>query len=175
MNYKELAEKFQYTQMGISKAIENLKRLAIVEVVGTKEKNILFDRDKQKLWKNIEKHLINPVIKTVYVDEKPKIKMFCSNTTALEEYSDMNPSRQMYYAIEKDKFYELQKNGQLKNPNENEGMYCLEVWKYNPTILTSGITKEDNVDPLSLYLSLKDIQDERVGMALEQILEHYLW
>ena len=174
--FKELAEKFQYTQMGISKAIENLKRLAIVEVVGTKEKNILFDRDKQKLWKNIEKHLINPVIKTVYVDEKPKIKMFCSNTTALEEYSDMNPSRLEYFAIEKNKFYELEKTNQLVNLNNESGNYALEVWKYNPELLTKGITKKNNVDPLSLYLSLKDgFFDERTDMALDQIIEKYIW
>lgn len=174
--FKELAEKFQYTQMGISKAIENLKRLAIVEVVGTKEKNIVFDSDRQKLWKNIEKHLIDPVLKTVYVDEKPKIKMFCSHTTALEEYSDMNPSRLEYFAIEKNKFYELEKANQLVNLNNESGNYALEVWKYNPEIIAKGITKKNNVDPLSLYISLKDgFIDERTDMALDQIIKKYVW
>ena len=174
--FKELAEKFQYTQMGITKAIENLKRLAIVEVVGTKEKNIMFENDTQKLWKNIEKHLINPVFKTVYVDEKPTIKMYCSNTTALEEYSDMNPSRLEYLAIEKNKFYELKKNNQLVNLNNESGNYALEVWKYNPELITKGITKKNNVDPLSLYISLKDgFIDERTDMALDQIIEKYVW
>lgn len=174
--FKELAEKFQYTQMGITKAIENLKRLAIVEVVGTKEKNIVFENDTQKLWKSIEKHLINPVFKTVYVDEKPTVKMYSSNTTALEEYSDMNPTRLEYFAIEKSKFYELEKNDQLVNLNNESGNYALEVWKYNPEIITKGITKKNNVDPLSLYISLKEgFIDERTEMALDQIIEKYVW
>ncbi|GEC80092.1 hypothetical protein [Flavobacterium aquatile] len=174
--FKELAEKFQYTQMGITKAIENLKRLAIVEVVGTKEKNIVFENDVRKLWKSIEKHLINPVLKTVYVDEKPTIKMYFSNTTALEEYSDMNPSRLEHFAIEKNKFYELEKNNQLVNLNNESGNYALEVWKYNPELITKGITKKDNVDPLSLYISLKEgFIDERTDMALDQIIEKYIW
>ena len=174
--FKELAEKFQYTQMGITKAIENLKRLAIVEVVGTKEKNIILETDIPKLWKSIEKHLINPVLKTVYVDEKPMIKMHCSNATALEEYSDMNPSKLEYFAIEKTKFYELEKTNQLVNLNNESGNYALEVWKYNPEIITKGITKKNNVDPLSLYISLKDgFIDERTDMALDQIIEKYLW
>lgn len=174
--FKELAEKFQYTQMGITKAIENLKRLAIVEVVGTKEKNIIFETDIPKLWKSIEKHLINPVIKTVYVDEKPMIKMHCSKATALEEYSDMNPSKLEYFAIEKTKFYELEKTNQLVNLNNESGNYALEVWKYNPEIITKGITKKNNVDPLSLYISLKDgFIDERTDMALDQIIEKYVW
>ena len=174
--YKEMAEKFRYTQMGITKAIENLKRLAIVEVVGTKEKNIIFENDVQKLWKSTEKYLINPVFKTVYVDEKPAIKMYCSNTTALEEYSDMNPSKLEYFAIEKTKFYELEKNNQLVNLNNESGNYALEVWKYNPELIAKGITKKNNVDPLSLYISLKDgFIDERTDMALDQIIEKYLW
>jgi hypothetical protein len=174
--FKELAEKFQYTQMGITKAIENLKRLAIVEVVGTKEKNIVFETDIQKLWKSIEKHLVNPVLKTVYVAEKPTIKMYCSNATALEEYSDMNPSRLEYFAIEKSKFYELEKTNQLVNLNNESGNYALEVWKYNPELITKGITKKNNVDPLSLYISLKNgFIDERTDMALDQIIEKYIW
>ena len=174
--FKELAEKFQYTQMGITKAIENLKRLAIVEVVGTKEKNMVFQNELQDLWKNIEKHLINPVLKTVYVDEKPTIKMYGSNTTALEEYSNMNPSKLEYFAIEKTKFYELEKSNQLVNLNNESGNYALEVWKYNPELITKGITKKNNVDPLSLYISLKEgFIDERTDMALDQIIEKYVW
>jgi hypothetical protein len=174
--FKELAEKFQYTQMGITKAIENLKRLALVEVVGTKEKNIVFETDRPTLWKSIEKHLVNPVLKTVYVDEKPTIKMYCSNATALEEYSDMNPSRLEYFAIEKTKFYELEKTNQLVNLNNESGNYALEVWKYNPEIITKDITKKNSVDPLSLYISLKEgFIDERTDMALDQIIKKYVW
>jgi HD superfamily phosphohydrolase len=174
--FKELAEKFQYTQMGITKAIENLKRLAIVEVVGTKEKNIVFQNELQDLWKNIEKYLINPVLKTVYVDEKPTLKMYGSNATALEEYSNMNPSKLEYFALEKTKFYELEKSNQLVNLNDESGNYALEVWKYNPELITKGITKKNNVDPLSLYISLKEgFIDERTDMALDQIIEKYVW
>ena len=31
------------------------------------------------------------------------------------------------------------------------------------------------VDPLSLYLSLKDSTDERIEMALEKIIKDYIW
>ena len=173
--FKELAEKFQYTQMGITKAIENLKRLAIVKVEGTKEKNIIFEKDIEKLWKDSEGLCINPIMKTVYVDEKLE-GLFKSNTTALEEYTDMNPSSIEYFAIEKKQFYELRKNNLLVNLNSENGNYALEVWKYNPELLTKGITKKNNVDPLSLYLSLKDgFIDERTDMALDQIIEKYIW
>ena len=88
----------------------------------------------------------------------------------------MNPSSIEYFAIEKKQFYELRKNNLLVNLNSENGNYALEVWKYNPKLLTKGITKKNNVDPLSLYLSLKDgFIDERTDMALDQIIEKYIW
>ena len=175
-SFTQLALKFGYTKMAITKAVDNLLKKGLCTVEGTKEKYIRFVSGGANLWHSALPLLSNPVFKKVYVDEKPQgMFLLGANESALAEYSDMNPSRQTYYAIERSKFYDLQKKGRLINPNEFEGRYCLELWKYNPSILSEGITKEDNVDPLSLYLSLQDNRDERVGMALETIIKKFLW
>jgi hypothetical protein len=175
-SFTQLASKFGYTKMAITKAVENLLYNGLCIVEGTKEKYIRFVSDGANLWKSAFPLLVNPVFKKVYVDEKPQgIFLYRANESALSEYSNMNPIRQTYYSIERSKFYELQKEDRLKNPNEFEGMYCLELWKYNPAILTQGITKKDSVDPLSLYLSLQDNRDERVEMALDTISKKFLW
>jgi DNA-binding transcriptional ArsR family regulator len=173
--FKEIAQKLGYTPMSITNAIDNLKYHELVEVQGEKEKFIRFKYNRPELW-NIalqQNLLINPVIKTVYVDEKPKyLFMLESNTSALPEYTSMNPGKQQYFAIEKTVFYGLQKNNGLVNPNDYEGQYALEVWKYNPLTLADELQNDSAiVDPLSLYLCLKDSPDERIEMALEQILE----
>jgi hypothetical protein len=175
-SFKELAQKFGYTQMGITKAINNLKRHGLCKTEGTKEKFIHFNFERHELWNVALPLMVNPVFKKIYVDEKPKGFMLHSNESALPEYTDMNPSRQEYYAIEKTAFYKLQKNNALVNANDYEGKYCLEVWKYNPLTLV-GEMPNDNpvVDPLSLYLSLKDNPDERIEMALDKILEQNIW
>jgi hypothetical protein len=174
-SFTQLALRFGYTKMAITKAIDNLVDHELCKVEGTKEKHVLFIGDKNQLWQVALPLLVNPVFKRIYVDELPEgIHLLQANESALPEYSDMNPSQQKYYAIEKGLFYDLQKNGKLKNPNEYEGTYCLELWKYNPAILTKGITGEENVDPLSLYLCLQDIGDERIEMALKTILKKYL-
>jgi len=172
---KQLAEKLKYTQTAITKAVDSLKYHELCEVTGSKEKFVHFDHPINELWHIAEPLLVNPVLKRVYVDEIPKPFMLNSNISALQEYSDINRSRQEYYAIEKHLFYELQKSGQFKNLNDYEGRYCLEVWKYNPDILATDITEESSVDPLSLYLSLRDSRDERIEMALEKIIEQYTW
>jgi len=177
--FKEIARKLDYTPMAITNAIDNLKYNDLLEVTGEKEKFIRFRYDRSELWNIVQQQnlLVNPVLKTVFVDEKPKdIFLLQSNASALQEYTDLNPSRQEYFAIEKTVFYGLQKSNVLVNPNEHEGRYALEIWKYNPLTLVGELPNDlPVVDPLSLYLSVKDSRDERVEMALEQIIEKYIW
>lgn len=176
--FKELAVLLGINQMGISRAVDNLKYHEIIEVTGEKEKCIQFRLVKRELWQDLEKRnlLMSPVLKRVYVDEKPNgINMLRSNTSALPEYSNMNPGTQEFCAIGKNLFYGLQKNNALINANEYEGKYCLEVWKYDPLVLTEENRKQNPVDPLSLYLSLKNTKDERIEMALENIINDFVW
>ena len=177
--FKEIAQKLGYTPMAISNAVDNLKYHDLVEVKGEKEKYIHFRYDRHELWHVADEQnlLVNPVLKTVFVDEKPKdLFLLQSNGSAMPEYTNLNPSRQAYYAIEKTVFYGLQKSNALVNPNDYEGKYALEVWKYNPLTLANELNNDSAVvDPLSLYLSVKDSRDERIGMALDQILEKFIW
>jgi hypothetical protein len=176
---KKIATKFGYTAMGITKAVENLRHFDLVDVAAGKEKCIHFRLQRHELWRRLEKEnlFINPVLKRVYVDEKPeKIFMLESNASALPEYTDMNPVNVEYYGIGRRQFYDLQGKKLLMNANEQNGPYCLEVWKYDPLPLVEGLANDQPVvDPLSLYLSLKDMQDERIELALEQITNKYIW
>ncbi|MBN7818079.1 hypothetical protein [Algoriphagus pacificus] len=177
--FKEIAQKLGYTPMAITNAIENLKYHDLVEVEGEKEKFIRFTGDRNELWYTAHEQnlLVNPVLKTVFVDEMPKdLFLLQSNASAMPEYTDLNPIRQEYFAIEKTVFYGLQKSNVLLNPNDYEGRYALEVWKYNPLTLVDELPNDRAVvDPLSLYLSVKDSRDERIEIALDQILEKYIW
>ena len=47
----------------------------------------------------------------------------------------------------------------------------IEIWRYLP-----GLLSETNVvDPLSLYLSMKDIEDERIESSLLELLDKTGW
>jgi hypothetical protein len=60
--------------------------------------------------------------------------------------------------------------------NKDEGKICLEVWKYSPGRIWGDLFRFHNsVDPLSLYISLQDSADERVEMAMEQIIREFQW
>lgn len=179
LSFKQLAQKLEYTQMAITKAVENLKQLSLITVTGEKEKSIHFSLARTELWHEIEKRnlFVNPVFKRVYIDEIPNnVNLLKSYTSALPEYSDVNPDNQQYFSIEKDLFYQLEKEKAFININPHEGKYCLEVWKYNPMKLVENrVNNNQVVDPLSLYISLKGSVDERIEMALEQLLIKQLW
>ena len=50
------------------------------------------------------------------------------------------------------------------------------MWKYNPLVLVGELPNDLSVvDPLSLYLSLQDNHDERIEMALDKIIEQYIY
>lgn len=178
-SFKEIAQKLGYTSMAITNAVENLKFHKLIYVEGEKEKFIRFRYERKELWNTAYRQsiLVNPVIKTVYVDEMPKNHgLLQSNASALSEYSDLNPSSQEYFAIEKTEFYGLQKSNALLNLNEYEGRCALEVWKYNPLTLVDELPNARAVvDPLSLFLSIKNNIDERVEIAGKQILEEFIW
>ncbi|MFC0877301.1 hypothetical protein ACE01N_11940 [Saccharicrinis sp. FJH2] len=177
--FKDLATFIGANQMGITRAVENLKFHKLIDVTGEKEKYIHFLYNKKEIWNKAEKQnlLINPVLKRIYSDQKPQgIFMLSSNSTALAEYSDLNPSLQEFYAIDKSKFYAAQKSNVFVNANEHEGNYCIEVWKYDPEIIVKQLfNKCKVVDPLSLYLCFKNNTDERIEMALEQLIEQIKW
>ena len=115
--------------MAITKAVATLEQLGLCTVEGTKQKYIHFEDPFNELWGKANPYLINPVFKTVFVDELPKANLLKSNIMALPEYTDIAPGNQEYYAIEKTNFYALQKNSELVNKNEYEGRYCLEVFR----------------------------------------------
>jgi hypothetical protein len=81
----------------------------------------------------------------------------------------MNASRQEFRATGRATYYEMVKKQLLVNPNDHEGAYCLEVWKYDPAVLGGDAV----VDEISLYLSLRHNTDERIQMALGELAD--LW
>jgi hypothetical protein len=175
---KDLAKELGYSAMAVTKAAENLLHHELCVIKGTKEKYLHFELSSIELWNKAKPVLVNPILKKVYVDAYPRDKhltFLLTGISALSDYTDINPGREECRAIEKGLYYSLQKRNLFQNLNEYEGPACLEVWKYDPVVLARDITDHGCVDPLSLYLSLRDNTDERVQMACEQLIEKVIW
>jgi len=175
MSFKEVAEQLGYSQMGITKAVDVLQQVGLCEVRGGREKNIQFKWPKYELWQQAQPLLIDPVLQRVYVrDVPPHAPHLMAGLSALPLYTDLNEIGRQYLAMEKNIFYGLRNSDALPELNEYSGDFCLEVWKYDPIKLTGNLSL-GIVDPLSLYLSLKNNPDERIQIELEKLISRQPW
>ena len=173
ISFKEIARTLQYTNMTISRAAKELATVGLAEVKGAREKYLNLQGDHRTLWQ-VSRHLMqSPVKERFFVSRLPDlVPVYKANETALATYSDLAPSKVQTFAIGEEAYRQLKEAAQLQDMNHTDGEYALEVWTYDPALLAD----KDRVDPLSLYLSMaEDAEDERVLMALEQLLEEMTW
>lgn len=161
----ELAKLFDVTPMTISRALKELEGAELCYLVrsGT-EKKIHFGT-KDILWAKASKLLISPVVATVALSEFPP-KSPLSGDPALEHYTMLVGIPPPSYAISKSEFLELKKNGKVAFPKPGEEKIRLELWRRDPRALAAG----DYVDAISLYLTVKDSNDERVRSEARKMM-----
>lgn len=170
MLLQDIARLLNYSPMTITRSVKELSALALLRVEGSKEKSIAFDVQGKDLWEKSLPFLNNPVRETWYLDSKPQHEHIrVSGENALAGYTMIATPTQDTAAIGKDAFRLSQ--SQFGKLDKKYGFHKLEVWHYDPALLSNG--KE--VDRLSLYLSLKDQEDERVQGALEQMINEMRW
>jgi hypothetical protein len=171
MNFKEIAAKLNYTPMTITRAANEFSHTKICHIDGTKDKRIIFEKDKKALWEMASPYMQTPVKRKIFIDEYIKEDLlYKTNFSALSFYTNISEDQNVCYAISKFDYFYLKKHKQINITNKIEGHTCLEIWKYAPAILANdGI-----VDPLSLYLTFKDSNDERIAKEIEGMIES-LW
>jgi len=64
----------------------------------------------------------------------------------------------------------LERQRMASPPSPAEADIVLQLWRYRPDVLGDGA-----IDPLSLALSLMGESDERVQMAIDEMLEELQW
>lgn len=177
--FKEIAARFNVNTINVSRAVENLQQLELIEVGKRGRKKFLhFVMDRAQLWRHgLEREIfINPLHKQVYSNRENYVNhLLLAGETALAEYTNMNPTPQKTRALDQKDFDYLKWNTDLTF-NEHEGQYIFQIWKYNPSFMNQ-ITNhhDDKVDPLSLYLSFKDHVDERIEIELNHLIKKTIW
>ncbi|NOY69067.1 MAG: MarR family transcriptional regulator [Deltaproteobacteria bacterium] len=171
---KKLAAKLGYSKMSMSRSIGLIEaaKLGETEIDG-KNRLVHFDKDSRDLWGKALPYLKTPIKKIGWLksvnDTAPFHK---AGESALAHFSMLTPPKQPVYAIGFNHWKQIKDRLDIsKFPDE--AACKLEIWSYAPAILA-----KDNVnivDPFSLYLSLKDMTDERIESALEEMLGAIEW
>jgi hypothetical protein len=129
-----------------------------------------FHVERRALWQKALPWLASPVRATHWVRwEKPPTQALMAGMTALSRATmivdDRTPVYALHHKASKDHTFEI-------CADRIDATARLEIWNYNPQLLT---IREEMVDPLSLFLSLRHDPNERVQDQLETLIEQFPW
>lgn len=161
----------------LSRGVKQLEALNFIdcEVIDSRIKKLKFPLAKKYLWEVSEPLMQNPIKATYYLSQPPS-DAWLSGINALAHYSNLNPEEHPTFALSEAEFKKQKAEYGLNILDGHEEDIRLEVWKYQP--LAPAKPNIPNmpkvVDPLSLYLTLKDDPDPRVEKELEKIT-NALW
>ena len=126
-----------------------------------------FSQSGRALWEACQDYLVNPCKRTVGVMDMPGgVKAFKAGANALAERTMLAEVPPEMCAVGMTEF----RKGNYEAIPADEADIVLQLWRYRPDILGDGA-----IDPLSLALSLRGESDERVQMALDEMMEDFQW
>lgn len=165
----DAAEDLGFSRTSMTRASEQLLAMNLIEQqrVG-KELRMMKKYDNSKMLEAANSYLISPVQKRMVVYESDiTVQYLHAGETALGEYSMLNPPKLKSIAIYKG----LLDLSSIKEADvrweETDKLVQVEFWKYNPFLFGA----DNKVDRISLACSLADCEDERVEMAIDEMLE----
>lgn len=170
----ELARSLGNSPMAIARAFDELRtaKLAKVEEAGREKKIRLVARG-QDLWNLALPRLRSPVRKRRRVKRATdEVVGLFAGESALADYTMLNEPRVDTIAVDSSNWTRLQKHFEDVVDEWEPGSIVVETWSYDPLVLSND---EKKVDRLSLYLSLRDHQDERVQGEVRRLIEEMPW
>lgn len=170
-----LAEQFGYTKMTMTRALDELRQLELVECEGERR----FARHRflitgRELWEKARPVLRSPVKKRVYVDEWFAGCDFKAGESAMEDLTMLSVPPRAIWAITSEEWKKIQTEPGLHMiPEVSKDMAHaeFEIWHYDPALLA----EKPLVDRLSLALSLAHMNDDRVQISIELLLGGVPW
>lgn len=169
-----IAEKIGYSPIMLTKVKDELEA---ADLCGTSRQGrsitLAFKGHGRQLWEQMQPLLTSPVKKAHWLNwEKPGYPAIAAGITALSHCTDISDDRLPTYALPAAAFQANLECGLYRGCLEpKEANLRMESWSYNPLLLGSNA----QVDPLSLYLSLRDSPDERIQQQLEKLIDQISW
>jgi DNA-binding MarR family transcriptional regulator len=171
---KEAAARLGYSAMSMTRAFNELEATQLVEVYTRgRERHLSLVARSQDTWTKALAFVRSPVKKQLCIQRiGAASRGRRAGLTALAEYTMLAPPARLTYALSgKDWLSLRQQHTVVEVPQQDPDALEIEVWSYSPAQFAEG----DLVDPLSLYLSLRDSDDERVTASLEELMEKVKW
>jgi hypothetical protein len=171
----KLAVQLGYAAMTLTRAFDELEALGVGEVkVKGRERVLYLEGSQEVLWNTTKQYMRNPIRKIHWVGPQNfavggGVK---TGLSALSSYSMLSEPKQKTFAFSFEGWKILQQETEIVEvPSNEEEANRVEVWYYAPRLFA----KNDIVDRFSLFLSLKDDKNERVQLALDEMMGDIKW
>ncbi len=171
---RSIAGSIGYAAMTLSRAQHQLADTSIAEVHRRGRAHVLrFIGRPEEVWEAALPHLRSPIRRTTAIRmTAPLDGALAAGLSALTQRTQIADAsiptvamdRRRAASARRDELYEA-------CPDADEADAQLELWNYDPLVLSRG----ERVDALSLFLSIRDNPDARVEQAAEQLLEQVRW
>lgn len=165
LNTSEIAELVGLAYPTINVALRWLETNNIITLIGGKQKSVQIILNKMELWNKSLPLMSSPIERILFTDIKP-IGSLMSGETAMGHYTMLAEPTTPVLAIDK---VTAKENAAIMS--KQYGDIKVEVWKYSPTLLS----KNGIVDKLSLYLCMKESDDERIQLECDTLIEEMKW
>ncbi|MEI6079879.1 MAG: hypothetical protein WCQ53_04505, partial [bacterium] len=168
---KEITKLMDESPMTISRALFELQQHNYCKLIQNGREKTVTLLDKNRLWVLVKNNFTTPVESTTFVKDLKNIEHYTvkAGTTALSKLGMLNEEDKAILAIYKKEYIKLLKNNKINLCNEDDARFIIEVWNISPFFCSNnGI-----INPISLYLSMKDEADDRIQLEIKKILEQY--
>ena len=170
----KMARELGYSTMTLTRAFDELESACLGETFHEgRERIIRFSGSTKDNWEIAKQYLRSPVKRRLYVEQGIKIhEGVRASLTALADLTMLEEPIGTVIAISSKNWKVIQQTQRtIILPIPEPGGLEIEIWSYDPNhFATEGV-----VDRLSLFLSLQDNMDERVGGALENMMAGINW
>ena len=164
-----------YAGMTATRAIRELMQFKLFELdVRGRTKYLKLQVDRRQLWEMAKPYLRTPVLNTLFTYDRrvlnvPGVRW--AGESALARLSMVNEHQQQVVALAAEAVQKAKKEGIFFEPRKLADGIAVQVWRYVPNMQI----KENTVEQLSLWLSLRGNPDDRIQLALNDIEEKFKW
>lgn len=162
-----------YTSMTVSRAVRELTAAGLAKAHKAGRSHYLsMAYSPREIWERAMPLLRTPVQRTVWTSSqtRPELPLRVAGLSALARLSMLTEPRLPTFAVSRAAWQALKANI-VELPEPMPGACEWQLWNYTPALQPDS----DTVDPLSLMLSLRDSNDERVQSALDGLKEQLPW
>ena len=160
----KLMDGFGYTAMTLSRVAKQLEATGCFRIEKDGAANILAAKQNARTtFEKMKPYLTSPVVTSGYLELPMQWDYAVAGVEAVAEKTMLNADELHTFAV-----YGMKKNVLQTELVATDKQAYVEIWRYNPKILSDD---GKFADPISVALTLKDIKDERVEGAVNDMLE----